>query len=103
MNGENGGGGTLALILLILLGVFVAWAWARRDRSGVRRLFHHLADANGLTPRERRALLAIAERAGEEEDPPVLFFRRSAFDEGAAGMDVEEELLESLRRKVYDP
>lgn len=98
----DGGSAALALILLLLVAFFTAWAWFRRDKSGTRRLFQHLADANGLNRRERRLLWAVAERAGEE-DPPVLFFRRDAFDEGAAGLDVEPELLDSLRRKVYDP
>ena len=101
---EDGKGPVLALaaVLLLLLLALAAGTLLRRDRSGARRLFRRLADANGLTRPERRLFLAVAERAGEDH-PPALFFRRGLFDEATADMAADPELVESLRRKVYDP
>ncbi len=86
-----------ALIVGLALRSLPVW-----DRGGTRRLFRRLADASGLTRPERRLFLAVAERAGEE-DPPALFFRRELFDEATADMAADPDLIESLRRKVYDP
>lgn len=88
--------------LAILLAVLILWSLLRRDTSGARQLFRRLADANGLTRPERRLFMAVARRAGEEH-PPSLFFRRTLFDDAALGMDADPELLDSVRRKVYDP
>jgi hypothetical protein len=90
-----------ALLALLLAGLILS-ALLRRGRSGARQLFRRLADANGLTRPERRLFLAVAERAGEDH-PPALFFRRGLFDEATADMAADREMIESLRRKVYDP
>jgi hypothetical protein len=88
----------LAALLLALIG----WSLLRRDRGGARQLFRRLADANGLTGPERRLFQAVAQRAGEDH-LPALFFRRGVFDDATADMAADRELLESVRRKVYDP
>ena len=91
----------LAILALVLVGV-VLYSLLRRDRGGDRQLFRRLADANGLTGPERRLLQAVARRAGEDH-LPALFFRRGLFDEATAEMAADRDLLESVRRKVYDP
>jgi hypothetical protein len=91
----------LAILALVLAGLIV-YGLLRRDREGSRQLFRRLAAANGLTAQERRLLQAVAVRAGED-NLPSLFFRRRLFDETTADMTADPELLESVRKKVYDP
>ena len=91
----------LAILVVGLVGL-VLYGLLRRDRGGDRHLFRRLADANGLTGPERRLLQAVARRAGEDH-LPALFFRRGLFDEATAEMAADRDLLESVRRKVYDP
>ena len=91
----------LAILAVALVGLAL-YGLLRRDRGGDRQLFRRLADANGLTGPERRLLQAVARRAGEDH-LPALFFRRGLFDEATAEMAADRDLLESVRRKVYDP
>ena len=91
----------LAILVVGLVGL-VLYGLLRRDRGGDRQLFRRLADANGLTGPERRLFQAVARRAGEDH-LPALFFRRGLFDEATAEMAADRDLLESVRRKVYDP
>jgi hypothetical protein len=91
----------LAILAAVLAGL-ILYSLLRRDRGGARQLFRRLSDANGLTGPERRLFQAVAQRAGEDH-PPALFFRRGVFDEATADMAADRDLLESVRRKVYDP
>ena len=51
---------------------------------------------------ERRFLLAVAERAGEENHA-ALFFRKSLFEETVAEMNADPDFVDGLRRKVFGP
>jgi len=73
-----------------------------REREPGRRLFRRLADANGLTAAERRLLRRAAERAAAE-DPALIFFRRSLFEESAGFLETDPREVDRLRRKLYSP
>ena len=92
----------ILVVVALALVVLVLYSLLGRARGGDRQLFRRLSDANGLTGPERRLLQAVARRAGEDQ-LPALFFRRGLFDEATAEMAADRDLLESIRRKVYDP
>jgi hypothetical protein len=97
-----------ALVLTLLLAVAAAvvvallLALLGKERDPARRLFRRLADANGLTGAERRLLRRVAERAAAE-NWALLFFRRSLFEESAAGLDADAREVDRVRRKLYAP
>lgn len=100
--GDRGAGLLIATLLALALFGILLWAATQRERGGVRRLFRRLADAGGLSRAERRFLLAIGERTGEE-NPAALFFRKSLFEEAVGEMNADPALVESVRRKVFGP
>jgi hypothetical protein len=97
---------TLTWILLAAVGAAVALALLlallSRQRDPGRRLFRRLSDASGLSGAERSLLRRVAARASAD-NWSLLFFRRSLFEESAAGLEADPREIDRVRRKLYAP
>ena len=96
---------TLVMVgVLIVLAAILHLLFSTKERGGrrARRLFRRFAQASGLTTAESGLLMSTA-RAVRLEDPSSIFFRRSAFEEGARRTGISLDQLETLRSKVYGP
>lgn len=103
---ETPGEATVVTILAVLT-LFVVFGILRRllGPRGARffgyDLFRHLCQENGLTRREMRALRRLAAHY-ELRNPEILFVRRSLFESGTAGLQIDPVIVSSLRRKLYE-
>ena len=99
--------GSMALLFGVLLGFGIVaallYAWASgRDRVVGRRMFLKLARASGLARIESDLLIRIARRV-LPDNPPAIFVRRSLFESAVADLVAEQDVIQSVRRKVYGP
>lgn len=94
----------ILVVLLVILGLILHALFSRRGRGRrqARRRYRRFAQASGLSPAESELLLDAAQAAGLE-DPAVIFFRRSAFEDVARRPGATPDRLDALRGKVYGP
>jgi hypothetical protein len=71
-------------------------------RTVGERLFRRLARANGLDRSETELLESVSRRV-LPDNPPEIFVRRSLFESALPAMNLNPELAQSVRKKVYGP
>jgi hypothetical protein len=95
----------IGVVALLAAGVVASLVYAflsGRVRTVGERLFRRLARANGLDRSETELLESVSRRV-LPDNPPEIFVRRSLFESALPTMNLNPELAQSVRKKVYGP
>jgi hypothetical protein len=95
----------IGVVALLAAGVVASLVYAflsGRVRTVGERLFRRLARANGLDRSETELLESVSRRV-LPDNPPEIFVRRSLFESALPAMNLNPELAQSVRKKVYGP
>lgn len=95
----------IAVVALMAAGIVASLVYAflsGRQKTVSQRMFRRFARASGLSGAEAGLLEAVARKTLPDNQPEI-FVRRSLFESAVPSMNLNAELVQSVRTKVYGP